>query len=466
MYPGGQYQQNNNGHGGGFMPMPGGDASGQCGYPPPSYGPPGGGMNFPTPSPTGGGNGMYPPAQQAPYPPMGGGYPPPPSGNYNPGPVAMPGGGYPPPLPAAGGPTPTQPPPTGHAHYQPHHNPSAPALPARHNNHASVHTHPPPLHPGGSAQWGTLYQQGHNVQLSHCNGRKRALLIGINYIGQSQALKGCINDVRNIKRFLIELFNFREADMVILTDDAHDPQSQPTRANIIRGMNWLVSGAQPNDSFFFHFSGHGSQVKDSSGDEIDGYDETILPVDYKYAGQIVDDEMNAIMVRRLPQGARLTAIFDSCHSGTALDLPFVYDHRGRLVQNQVSELATKSLMSAGGAYLSGDILTAGKSVFSGLKTMVSGSKIQKRQKDLKGTMGDVIMFSGCKDSQTSADTFNYVVGNTGAMSHAFVTVLRSNPRQSYTQLLHSTREYLRQNKYKQVPQLSTGRHMDMNQVFI
>ncbi|KAJ1971796.1 Ca(2+)-dependent cysteine protease, partial [Dimargaris verticillata] len=276
----------------------------------------------------------------------------------------------------------------------------------------------------------------------------------------------CINDVRNIKRFLIELFNFRETDMVVLTDDARDPQSQPTRANIIRGMNWLVSDARPNDSFFFHFSGHGSQVKDTSGDEIDGYDETILPVDYKYAGQIVDDEMNAIMVRRLPQGARLTAIFDSCHSGTALDLPFVYDHRGRLVQNQVSELATKSLMSAGGAYLSGDILTAGKSVFSGLKTMVSGTKIQKRQKDLKSTVGDVIMFSGCKDSQTSADTFNYVVGNTGAMSHAFVTVLRSNPRQTYTQLLHSTREYLRRNKYKQVPQLSTGRHMDMNQVFI
>jgi len=33
--------------------------------------------------------------------------------------------------------------------------------------------------------------------------------------------------------------------------------------------------------------------------------------------------MNDIMVRPLAPGSRLTAIFDSCHSGTALDLPYV-----------------------------------------------------------------------------------------------------------------------------------------------
>lgn len=53
--------------------------------------------------------------------------------------------------------------------------------------------------------------------------------------------------------------------------------------------------------------------------------ETIYPVDHKMypgdSGQIVDDIMHDIMVRPLPPGCRLTAIFDSCHSGTALDLP-------------------------------------------------------------------------------------------------------------------------------------------------
>merc|ERR1712020_719073 len=93
---------------------------------------------------------------------------------------------------------------------------------------------------------------------------------------------------------------------------------------------------QPNDSMFFHYSGHGSQTYDSDGDEVDGNDETICPVDYNSAGQIVDDEMNAILVQQLPRGARLTAIFDSCHSATALDLPYVYNCYGNMKKQKVS----------------------------------------------------------------------------------------------------------------------------------
>ena len=70
------------------------------------------------------------------------------------------------------------------------------------------------------------------------------------------------------------------------------------------GMHWLVSGAQPNDSLFLHYSGHGSQAKDHDSDEVDGYDETICPLDYASAGEIVDDEMNALLVRQLPRGVR------------------------------------------------------------------------------------------------------------------------------------------------------------------
>lgn len=40
----------------------------------------------------------------------------------------------------------------------------------------------------------------------------------------------------------------------MLTDDAKDPRQQPTRQNILNAMQWLVSGAQPNDALFFHYS--------------------------------------------------------------------------------------------------------------------------------------------------------------------------------------------------------------------
>lgn len=88
-------------------------------------------------------------------------------------------------------------------------------------------------------------------------------------------------------------------------------------------MFWLVQGCQPGDSLVFHFSGHGSQQRNYTGDEVDGYDETLCPLDFETQGMIVDDEINAAIVRPLPHGVKLHAIIDACHSGTVLDLPFL-----------------------------------------------------------------------------------------------------------------------------------------------
>jgi hypothetical protein len=174
-------------------------------------------------------------------------------------------------------------------------------------------------------------------QYSQCNGKKKALLIGINYIGQAEALQGCIEDVHRMKGFLSG-HGYREEDMVVLTDNSSHPRQQPTRQNMVRcvpkpisgglmfyqidAMHWLVRDARPNDSLFFHYSGHGGQTKDLDGDEEDGFDEVIYPLDFKRTSHIVDDEMHMIMVSGLPAGCRLTAIFDACHSGSALDLPY------------------------------------------------------------------------------------------------------------------------------------------------
>ena len=152
----------------------------------------------------------------------------------------------------------------------------------------------PPPPPSGQQGFGQGVQ-GYSFQYSACTGSRKALLIGVNYFGTQSQLRGCINDVKNMSAFLNQRFNYAREDMVLLTDDQQNPMSQPTRANIIRAMRWLVKDARPNDSLFFHYSGHGGQTEDLDGDEDDGYDEVIYPVDFKQAGHIVDDEMHSIM---------------------------------------------------------------------------------------------------------------------------------------------------------------------------
>lgn len=97
--------------------------------------------------------------------------------------------------------------------------------------------------------------QGYQFQYSNCTGRRKALLIGINYFGQKGQLRGCINDVKNMSGYLNGHFGYKREDMVTLTDDQQNPMSQPTKNNIMRAMHWLVKDARPNDSLFFHYSG-------------------------------------------------------------------------------------------------------------------------------------------------------------------------------------------------------------------
>jgi len=67
-----------------------------------------------------------------------------------------------------------------------------------------------------------------------------------------------------------------------------------------------------------------------SGQEVDGQDETIIPIDYEKAGQIVDDDLHEILVAGLPKGVRLTAIMDCCHSGSVFDLPYTVSTQSRI----------------------------------------------------------------------------------------------------------------------------------------
>ncbi|KAF8586597.1 peptidase C14 [Ramaria rubella] len=173
------------------------------------------------------------------------------------------------------------------------------------------------------------------------NPRKKALCIGISYKGQQGPygvapedfeLSGAHNDVQKIVDLLTECYGYNHNDITVLKDA--EGYKQPTKDNIETAMSVLMGEAEAGEHLFFFFAGHGDQITNLDGTEYDDKDEIILPLDWqidetlhmddreRYSQIIIDDDMNNILVKRLPAHCRLTALFDSCHSGTIMDLPY------------------------------------------------------------------------------------------------------------------------------------------------
>jgi len=206
-----------------------------------------------------------------------------------------------------------------------------------------------------------------------------------------------------------------------------------------------------------------------------GFDQTLLPLDYETAGPILDDDVHDVLCKSLRKGVRLTAIFDCCHSETIMDLPYVYNVNGKLeiIENDKNK-SVATLVAAGTQFLlDGNRRVAGDIFLKEFKNLVTcgttdaGAESARRKKNIEAneTSADVIMFSGCKDDQTSADT--RVQGEAiGAMSYALVQTLKknNNKRLTYTALLQQMRHVL-EGKYTQVPQMSAGRKLILNHPF-
>lgn len=350
----------------------------------------------------------------------------------------------------------------------------------------------------------------------------KALLVGINYMGSSSALNGCINDIKNVRQYLGERFRVvkevrldeqkkeegeilsladaatalmasKEVDVdqldeksldgaqeqttdrfinflkpsakvaskppskvapptpvapvvspskvedaptlsslqkldtlevLILTDDQKG-KHVPTKANILDGIRWLVAGTKSRDKRFFHYSGHGSYVFDTSGDEADGRDECLCPVDYNTAGFIVDDDLRKVLIDLLPEGAQLRVILDACHTHTCLDQRYTYT-------------------------------TASSLLGKDTKVVVS------EDKKAALTKADVVCWSGCLDSQTSADAFINGSYN-GALTATFLEILRDKAQsRKYHSLFDRLTRTLQERRYTQKAQLTSGKLLDMD----
>lgn len=258
---------------------------------------------------------------------------------------------------------------------------------------------------------------------------RKALLIGINYTGTSNELNGCINDSHNLKNMLIKNKYFAENDITLMNDTSSG-QNYPTKENMLKAFNELVEFSNKNADkdvyLFVSYSGHGYYQIDTSGDELDGKDEVFCPIDCDTVGFIVDDELRNNFINKLHSRVKLVFLCDSCHSGSAIDLKYNYK-------------------------------------FDIIQTCI----VDRKYKD---TVCQVVFISGCTDNQTSADAYLPDINNgnkfvyQGAMTASFLKVFKDEI--TYTELIKQMRQFLRTNRFTQIPQLSAGKAINIKEPFL
>ncbi len=264
----------------------------------------------------------------------------------------------------------------------------------------------------------------------------RAFLVGINQYKNPKAnLRGCVNDMESLATLLVSKYGFDEPDIrarMLLNEAA-------TAAAITTGLHNLLQGSQAGDVLVFAFGGHGTQIvtTDQQG-EPDAKDEALVPYDLSRETLIKDDDIYTIITSYIPEEAppdtvpNLTAIYDSCHSGTMIrDLIFDPESGNweEDVVNRYVDFDEEFLRGLGG---------------------LAWSSIYLREVKL----GPYNVLSACQDEETAADLrkSGELGVPRGAFSFALHKELTDNPNRPLQDLEAPVLEGIRAvSKHKQNP---------------
>lgn len=147
---------------------------------------------------------------------------------------------------------------------------------------------------------------------------RRALLVGIEHYRNAAfpELRGPLNDVRELGQLLTKKYGFQVQTL---------PEAEAKRDGIIAAFRkYLVADAEPGDVCLFYFSGHGTQIKNTSGVESDNLDEALIPIDAKRpvtkkdeVRELRDKQLARLYNEAIDKGVKLIVLVDSCHSGSS-----------------------------------------------------------------------------------------------------------------------------------------------------
>lgn len=261
---------------------------------------------------------------------------------------------------------------------------------------------------------------------------RKALCIGINdYPGTQSDLSGCVNDAHDWSNVL----DGRGFTVSILLDD------QATKANMVAAIRDQIGGSQPGDSIVITYSGHGTFVPDTSGDEPDGRDEGLCPYDIGQGQVLLDDEIHVLFAERA-EGVRVALLSDSCHSGSVIRwAPPVADRntpRPRFLPPSVWMPEDQLPRSGSGALM---------------RSVARGLQAPSWLGSLSLAGGDLLM-SGCQDHEYSYDAHFGGRAN-GAFTYYALKSLADEI--TYAEWYRHIRDYLPGASYPQTPQIFSNR---------
>jgi metacaspase-1 len=277
---------------------------------------------------------------------------------------------------------------------------------------------------------------------------RRALLVGLNsYPNPANALRGCLNDVRQMHGVLKAHFGFDESKGTLLLTD-----SSATTTAIKNGLAWLVAGARAGDVLVFHYSGHGSQVPDRHGDErTDGLDEIICPYDLDWDAPFTDDDLYAL-VKEVPAGVNFTVVLDCCHAGTGLR-----ELRGAPAPPAGDRASARVPRSK--------CLRRPGSDAGGRARAVDAPRVRVRHFGRGAVEDGAVLIAACRDDQVSADAF--IDGDYhGALTYLLCKALEeADYTTTYGDLVRRVRRLLHAAGFDQEPQLEGPGGTPQEEVF-
>ena len=283
---------------------------------------------------------------------------------------------------------------------------------------------------------------------------KLALIVAIGEQGQApqgsqsyRQLDGPPNDVGLVSAAL-QHHEFHPDNIVTLQDE------QATKDGILGALESLIDRAGPGDIAVFFYAGHGHQITDDdANEELDGYDEVLVPygapdhsaspdeVQAAYNGEyhIRDDTLGVLLDRlhaKVGPDGNVAVFLDACYSGTGTR----GGPRQLAARGGERPIGPPAVVRARG----GDMRGGGFA--EAPRTRVPGSR--------GGGGVDYVVISAASHQQLAWETYHTDGTIVGPLSHALTVALpRMRKGNSYRDLHALIVEVLRGKRLPQSPQI-------------